>query len=197
MWRSVLEIWFAWLIVAFTGAGILFVAAAWIRGRLTERTLQHVALVSRIALSVAFLYGGVVKLTNPWTVLGRSIVGFQVGIDSHSPLVHPLAVAIPWAEVIIAILLLFPLRWVVLVTGGILMGFLGLGVAAAVRQMQVACGCWGGTMLVGPLWFSEHGAMFLMALAADIALLKRLLRPVTSQPALLSAQIETPCNESY
>jgi hypothetical protein len=63
-------------------------------------------------------------------------------------------------------------------TSVILMAFLGLGVTAAWREMQVACGCWGGTMLVGPLWFCEHGGMFLMALAADDVMVKRLLRPV-------------------
>ncbi len=52
-----------------------------------------------------------------------------------------MAVAIPWIKVAIAILLLFPLRRVVLATGAILMAFLGLGAAAAWRQMQVACGC--------------------------------------------------------
>ena len=119
-------------------------------------------------------------MTNPWYVLGRSIVDFQVGLTASSPLVHPLAVAIPWIEVVIAILLLFPLRWIVLSTGAILMAFLGLGVAAAWRQMQVTCGCWGGTMLVGPLWFCEHGGMFLMALAADEVLTKRLLTPAWS-----------------
>lgn len=177
MWRSVLEIWVAWAIVAIVAGGVLFVAGARIMRRLDERTLRRVALWSRIGLSVTFLYSGLVKVTNPWYVLGRSIVQFQVGITSTSPLVHPLSVAIPWIEVAIAILLLFPLRWVVLSTGAILMAFLGLGVAAAWRQMQVACGCWGGTMLVGPLWFCEHGGMFLMALAADEVFAKRLLRP--------------------
>jgi hypothetical protein len=176
MWRSVLEIWFAWLIVAVVASGLLFVAGAWITGRLDERIIRRIALWSRIGLSFTFLYGGLVKATNPWYVLGRSIVQFQVGFTSDSPLVHPLAVAIPWMEVGIAILLLFPLRWVVLATGAILMAFLGLGVAAAWRQMQVACGCWGGTMLVGPLWFCEHGGMFLMALAGDVSLTRRLLR---------------------
>jgi len=180
MWRSVLEIWFAWLIVAFAASGFLFAVSAWATGRLNERTIHRIALASRIGLSIAFLYGGLVKLTNPWYVLGRSIVDFEVGITAHSPLVHPLAVAIPWLEVAIAILLLFPLRWVVLTTAAILMAFLGLGVAAAVRQMQVTCGCWGGTMLVGPLWFSEHGAMFVMALAADVVLAMRLFRPALS-----------------
>jgi hypothetical protein len=32
-------------------------------------------------------------------------------------------------------------------------------------------------MLVGPLWFCEHGGMFLMALTADDALAKRFVRP--------------------
>ena len=84
---------------------------------------------------------------------------------------------IPWGEIAIAILLLFPLRWVVLSAGAILMAFLGLGVSSAMRGMQIICGCWGGTMLVGPLWFCEHGGMFLMALAAGDALTKRFLRP--------------------
>jgi hypothetical protein len=118
-------------------------------------------------------------MTNPRTTLGRSIVEFQVGISAVSPWVHPLSVAIPWIEVAIAVLLLFPLRWVVLSTSVILMAFLGLGVTVAWRQMQVACGCWGGTMLVGPLWFGEHGGMFLMALTADGVLASRLFAPAS------------------
>ena len=115
------------------------------------------------------------KLGNPWYVLGTSIVDFKVGITDSSGLLRPLALVIPWGEVAIAILLLFPLRWVVLSTGAILMAFLGLGLASELRGIQVTCGCWGGTMLVGPLWFSEHGGMFLMALAADKVFATRLL----------------------
>lgn len=178
MWRSVLEIWVAWGIVAVVACGLLFAGGARIARRLDERLLNRIVMCSRIGLSITFLYSALVKMTNPWYVLGRSIVEFQVGFDAKSALVHPLAVAIPWFELAIAILLLFPLRWVVLSTGAILMAFLGLGVAAAWRQMQVSCGCWGGTMMVGPLWFCEHGGMFLMALAADRVFAKRILRPV-------------------
>ncbi len=138
--------------------------------------MDRIVLWSRIALSATFLYSGLVKLTNPWIVLASSITEFKVGITWDSVLLQPLAVAIPWCEVAIAILLLFPLRWVVLSTGFILMAFLSLGVASTLRGMQVTCGCWGGTMLVGPLWFGEHGGMFVMALAADEVLAKRLLR---------------------
>ncbi len=175
MWRSVLEIWVAWSVVAVVAAGLLFTAAAWITGRIGERTIHRIMFWSRIGLSVTFLYSGLVKLSNPWYVLATSIVEFKVGIAETSALLRPLAVAIPWAEIAIAILLLFPLRWVVLSTGAILMAFLGLGVASQMRGMQVTCGCWGGTMLVGPLWFGEHGGMFLMALAADHVFAKRLL----------------------
>ena len=179
MWRSVLEIWVAWSVVALVGCGLLFITGSWIAGRLDERTVNRIALWSRVGLSITFLYSGLVKLTNPWYVLASSMIEFKVGFNENSVLLHPLAVAIPWAEVAIAILLLFPLRWVVLSTGAILMSFLGLGVASALRGMQVTCGCWGGTMLVGPLWFCEHGGMFLMALAADNAFARRfLLRPV-------------------
>ncbi|HTR38957.1 MAG TPA: MauE/DoxX family redox-associated membrane protein [Bryobacteraceae bacterium] len=175
MWRSALEIWVAWSVVALVAGGLLFTAAAWKMGRLDERTIHRLVLWSRIGLSITFLYSGLVKLTNPWYVLATSIVDFKVGITETSALLRPLAVAIPWAEVAIAILLLFPIRWVVLSTGAVLMAFLGLGVASEMRGMQVTCGCWGGTMLVGPLWFGEHGGMFLMALAADRVFAKRLL----------------------
>ena len=175
MWRSVLEVWVAWLVVAMVAGGLLFTAIERVFGRIDERTINRIVLWSRIGLSVTFLYSGIVKLSNPWYVLGASIVEFKVGITSTSWFLHPLAVAIPWAEVAIAILLLFPIRWVVLSTGAILMAFLSLGVASEMRGMQVTCGCWGGTMLVGPLWFCEHGGMFLMALTADRVFAKRLL----------------------
>lgn len=175
MWRSVLEIWIAWLVAAVVAGGLLFTAAAKITGRIDERTINRIVLWSRIGLSITFLYSGLVKLSNPWYVLAASIIEFKVGFTQSSALLHPLAVLIPWAEVAIAILLFFPLRWVVLSTGAILMAFLGLGVASELRGMQVTCGCWGGTMLVGPLWFCEHGGMFLMALAADPGVATRLL----------------------
>ncbi|MGB6941030.1 MAG: MauE/DoxX family redox-associated membrane protein [Bryobacteraceae bacterium] len=175
MWRSVLEIWIAWTVVALVTASLLFTAAAKITGHIDERMIHWIGFWSRMGLSLTFLYSGMVKLTNPWYVLAASIVDFKVGIAESSALLHPLAVVIPWAEVAIAILLLFPLRWVVLSTGAILMAFLGLGVASEMRDIQVACGCWGGSMLVGPLWFCEHGGMFVMALAADKVLATRLL----------------------
>lgn len=175
MWRSVLEIWIAWVVVALVGVGILYIAAARIAGRMDERTIQRIMLWSRMGLSITFLYSGLVKLTNPWYVLATSIVEFKVGITESFALLRPLALVIPWAEVAIAILLLFPIRWVVLSTGAILMAFLSLGVGSALRGMQVTCGCWGGTMLVGPLWFCEHGGMFLMAVGADRVFARRLL----------------------
>jgi hypothetical protein len=175
MWQSILEIWVAWLVVALVACGLLFTAGVRIRGPIDERTLNRIVLWSRIGLSLTFLYSGLVKLTNPWYVLAASIVEFKVGITQSSELLRPLAVVIPWGEVALALLLLFPIRWVVLSTGAILMAFLSLGVASELRGMQVTCGCWGGTMLVGPLWFCEHGGMFLMALTADNVFATRLL----------------------
>lgn len=176
MWRSELEIWIAWSIVALVTAGVLFMAGSWMAGQLDERTMKRIELWSRLSLSAIFLYGGVVKLTNPWIVLANSITQFKVGFTWDSVLLHPLAVAVPWSEVALAILLLFPLRWVVLTAGAVLAGFLALGVVSTVRGMQVTCGCWGGTMLVGPLWFGEHGGMFLMAIVADNVFAKRFIR---------------------
>jgi len=175
MWRSVLEIWIAWSVVAVVAGGLLYTATAWMTGRIDDRAIRRLVFWSRIGLSITFLYSGFVKVGNPWYLLASSMIEFKVGLTEHSMLLHPLAVVIPWAEVALGILLLFPLRWIVLSTGVILMAFLCLGVSSEMRGMQVTCGCWGGTMLVGPLWFGEHGGMFLMALAADEVLAKRLL----------------------
>ena len=147
MWRSVLEIWVAWSVVALVACGLLFIAGAWFTGRIDERIVNRIAFWSRIALSITFLYSGVVKLTNPWYVLASSMIEFKIGLTENSWLLRPLALIIPWGEIAIAILLLFPLRSVVLSTGAILMAFLGVGVSSAIRGMQVTCGCWGGTML--------------------------------------------------
>jgi len=175
MWRSVLEIWVAWSVVALVASGLLFIAVAKLTGRISPGTINRIVFWSRMVLAATFLYSAFVKLTNPWFVLATSIVDFKVGITENSPFLYPLAVAIPWAELTVGILLLFPIRWVVLSTGAILMAFLSLGVASSLRGMQVACGCWGGTMLVGPLWFCEHGGMFLMALTADRVFSNRFL----------------------
>ena len=134
--------------------------------------MHRIALFCRLTLAATFMYSGVVKLMNPWYKLAASIIDFRVGITEQTPFLHALSVAIPWSEVVIAILLLFPLRWVIVSSGALLMAFLSLGVASELRGMTVVCGCWGGDMLVGPLWFLEHGAMFVGALVADEKLLR-------------------------
>lgn len=196
MWRSVLEIWIARSVVALVAGGILFIVAAKIKGRMNERIVNRIALWSRLVLSLTFIYSSVVKLTNPWYVLATSIVDFKVGITENFVFLRPLAVAIPWAELALAILLLFPIRWVILSTGAILMAFLSLGVAASLRGMQVACGCWGGTMLVGPLWFCEHGGMFLMALTADKVFAKRFLSTRAGVRSDAAATVGEPVSSS-
>jgi hypothetical protein len=54
------------------------------------------------------------------TRLAATIVDFKIGISESSGRLHPLALVIPWGEVVIAILSLFPLRWAVLTIGAML-----------------------------------------------------------------------------
>jgi len=42
MWRSVLEIWIAWLVVALVADGFLYTTAAKTRGRIDERTINPI-----------------------------------------------------------------------------------------------------------------------------------------------------------
>lgn len=134
-------------------------------------SLHNFAALNRVALAIIFLYAGAIKLIHPWYQFAASIADFRVGIPEAW--LHPLAVWIPIVEIVLALMLFFPWPRIVTTTSIILMFFLALGVMAEFRGLNVTCGCFGGGMKVGPLWFLAHGGMFVVALSADETILQK------------------------
>jgi uncharacterized membrane protein YphA (DoxX/SURF4 family) len=108
----------------------------------SNRVLGIITLLLRIALGVIFLYAAYSKLKYPWQV-------FAMGIDSYKLLpewgVELVARALPWAELLIGILLIAGLfvRISTTVTTALLVVFFGLMVRAYAKGMEINCGCFG------------------------------------------------------
>ncbi len=111
-----------------------------------------------------FIYAGVVKLIDP--------LQFASDISKYQILTWPVAVRLafylPWLEVLCGLALVFHRLFagaLVLIIG-LLLVFIGATLAAKVRGIDVACGCFGSA--TGDLGFAWH-------LVLDLALLGSLL----------------------
>lgn len=100
------------------------------------------ALVARILLAAAFLYAGGVKALDP--------AAFALAIDNYRLLPYPaaavLAVYLPWLEIACGIGLFWSrLRLGALaVLVGLCLVFGGAIASAVMRDLDIACGCFGG-----------------------------------------------------
>ena len=131
-----------------------------------NRVLRGVLLAIRIVLGAVFVYGGYVKLREPWALFG-------MGIDSYHlvPLryIEPLARTIPWFEVALGVLLIF--GWLLRVSATTVSLTLAIFFAAMLHaflnHQEINCGCLGpgepisqwtllrdGSMLAGSLFLT-------------------------------------------
>lgn len=94
-----------------------------------------------VALALIFGAAGALKLADPFT-FSREIEHYQL---LGAPWTGVLAVYLPWLEVLTAATLLFP-RWrlgAALVALGLAVVFTAALTSAAVRGLDVRCGCFG------------------------------------------------------
>jgi len=121
-----------------------------------------VAWSLRIILAGIFFYAGWVKLADP-TLFAIKVGNYELLSD---PWVAVVAVALPWLEIICALLL----------TGGMLLVFL-FGLASAwLRGLDIDCGCFSEALDRGSLAMAL--AMDLLLLAMVAALLRPMARTV-------------------
>ena len=108
----------------------------------SNRILQAVALLLRIALGFVFIYAAYSKLKYPWQV-------FAMGIDSYNLLpergVEFVARTLPPFELLLGVLLIVGrfARTSTVITTGLLLMFFGLLVRAYAKGMEINCGCFG------------------------------------------------------
>ena len=126
--------------------------------------MRWTLLALRAILGVVFIYGGYVKLRDPWAL-------FAMGIDSYHLvpyfLLEPMARTLPWLEVLIGVLLIpgIWLRFTSSVVSLMLVVFFSAMVHAKLTGQKINCGCFGpgepiskwtllrdGSMLAGSLF---------------------------------------------
>ncbi len=125
--------------------------------------------VALLLLAVLFLWAGVAKLTHREDFF-NSVANYHLLPVNAA---YHLAVLIPRVEIVVALLLLTPLRlarWLGLLSYfALLVVFTGGLVSLWARGMHVGCGCFGGTGDSHPAWsvLRNVGLLALVVLAAS------------------------------
>lgn len=98
-------------------------------------------LASRVSVAAVFLFAAFPKLQDPAT-FARDIDNYHVLPDA---MVGPMAIAMPIAEVLVALALLLGVhaRGAALVTAGMLVTFIAAMAQALARGIDLDCGCFG------------------------------------------------------
>jgi putative oxidoreductase len=116
-----------------------FVAAAAPDQQLGVRVSRLAMLLARLALGSVLLYAGIVKVPNT-AVFADAIANF----DILPPLGNWLAaLMLPWAEIVIGLLLICGLwvRSTAVVSVLMFLGFTGAVLSALARGLDIECGC--------------------------------------------------------
>lgn len=145
-------------------------------------------LVGRLILAGVFLFAAYGKLrpvdSAPWTLaslkvtpasLSLSMMLFATQVDSYQLLptwgVMFVSHALPWFELGLGLLLLsgLALRWVSLVTSGLIVAFFGIIVRTYFSGLQINCGCFGPGAEPLTAWTILRDGLFL-ALAVGVTI---------------------------
>ena len=126
---------------------------------------NFVGVVARFGLAAVWLYSGLIKLLNPL----ESRQAVQAYELLPSDLVPMVAVGLPAFEVILGLLLVLGLflRPVAVLSGALLLVFIGGIISAWARGLQIDCGCFGG----GGYDENAGPATYLTEIARDIGFL--------------------------
>ena len=128
-----------------------------------SKTLRWTLLALRVILGVVFIYGGYVKLREPWQL-------FAMGIDSYHILpfrfVEPMARTLPWFELLLGIVLVTGvwLRVSSSVVSGLLVVFMAAMLQARLTGKEINCGCFGSGEAISKWTFLRDGSLLAASL---------------------------------
>jgi uncharacterized membrane protein YphA (DoxX/SURF4 family) len=128
-----------------------------------SKPLRWTLIVLRVILGAVFVYGGYVKLRDPWAL-------FAMGIDSYHlvpfQFVEPLARTLPWMEVAIGVLLMLGvwLRFSSTIVTLMLAVFFTAMVHAKLAGQQINCGCFGPGEPISKWTLLRDGSMLAASL---------------------------------
>jgi uncharacterized membrane protein YphA (DoxX/SURF4 family) len=121
-------------------------------------------LVLRIVLGAVFAYAAWVKLDTPWQLFAGAIADYKL-LPAWA--VNPLARSLPWAELLIGLLLMagFFLRTAATACSLLLLVFFSLMVRAYAFHMEISCGCFGPGELISWRTLLRDGSLLALSLA--------------------------------
>jgi uncharacterized membrane protein YphA (DoxX/SURF4 family) len=140
--------------------------AAW------RRTLL---VLGRVALGLIFLVAAFAKLhfAGEWHLRDYQFF-FAMAIDSYKMLpisaVQWMAQILPWFELALGVLLIagVAVRWIGLITSGLLLVFIGAMTRAKILGLEINCGCFGNNEKLGAATLIRDSSLLVLALAVTI-----------------------------
>ena len=132
-------------------------------------------VMGRMALGLIFIYAAYAKLhfEGEWHLRDYQFF-FAMAIDSYKMLpisaVQFMARVLPWFELALGVLLLLGLgiRWIGVVTSGLLLVFIGAMTRAKILGLEINCGCFGNNEKLGTATLIRDSSLLLLALAVTI-----------------------------
>src|SRR6202167_2900021 len=132
-------------------------------------------VVGRIALGVIFLIAAYAKLhfAGEWHLRDYQFF-FAMAIDSYKMLpvsaVQLMAQILPWFELALGALLIagVAVRWIGLITSGLLLVFIGAMTRAKMLGLEINCGCFGNNEKLGTATLIRDSSLLILALGVTI-----------------------------
>ena len=142
-----------------------------------NRAFRWVLVALRVILGAVFIYGGYVKLREPWAL-------FAMSIDSYHlvpfALIEPMARTLPWIEAGLGVWLITGiwLRVSSSIISAMLVGFMVAMVHAKMSGQQINCGCFGPNEPISVWTFLRDGALLASSLFVSFMAFKDARRKV-------------------
>jgi uncharacterized membrane protein YphA (DoxX/SURF4 family) len=132
-------------------------------------------LLGRIALGLIFMVAAYAKLhfAGEWHLRDYQFF-FAMAIDSYKMLpisaVQLMAQILPWFELALGALLVagVAVRWMGLITSGLLLVFIGAMTRAKILGLEINCGCFGNNEKLGAATLIRDSSLLVLALAVTI-----------------------------
>jgi uncharacterized membrane protein YphA (DoxX/SURF4 family) len=132
-------------------------------------------LLGRVALGLIFLVAAYTKLhfAGEWHLRDYQFF-FAMAIDSYKMLpisaVQLMAQILPWFELALGALLVagVAVRWMGLITSGLLLVFIGAMTRAKILGLEINCGCFGNNEKLGAATLIRDSSLLVLALAVTI-----------------------------
>ena len=132
-------------------------------------------VIGRVALGLIFIVAAYTKLhfEGEWHLRDYQFF-FAMAIDSYKMLpisaVQWMAQILPWFELALGALLIagVAVRWIGLITSGLLLVFIGAMTRAKMLGLEINCGCFGNNEKLGTATLIRDSSLLVLALAVTI-----------------------------